>query len=382
MIYTELLQWNAYAFSNGILVVIHKGGTGSSKTFSNLQYIINLALQIPNKVFSVVAESIPHLDRGAIRDTKIIMQSQDLNFKFNETKRFFQFSNGSILEFFSADREDIALGARRYFLYGNEINSFKLNVWDEMARRSRFVLADFNPTTEFWLEKWLEGQPSYKIFKSNYLNNKFLPENERQKIAKRAEMDSNFRKVHIDCEYGNTDDLVFNSNNIILIDEFPRDLKYVYGMDFGFIAPTALEKVGMINDDIYIDEIIYKSGMQESDYRAELSVIDKRDKIIGDTEDSRMINYISNVLGYNIFAAKKAQGSVEFGITFLQGKKLHITKRSIDTIKEFRQLTYAKDKSGIATGKYNGDDHAIDSVRYALEDLTGTAVRKFGSINF
>ena len=195
MIYTELLQWNAYAFSNGILVVIHKGGTGSSKTFSNLQYIINLALQIPNKVFSVVAESIPHLDRGAIRDTKIIMQSQDLNFKFNETKRFFQFSNGSILEFFSADREDIALGARRYFLYGNEINSFKLNVWDEMARRSRFVLADFNPTTEFWLEKWLEGQPSYKIFKSNYLNNKFLPENERQKIAKRAEMDSNFRAM-------------------------------------------------------------------------------------------------------------------------------------------------------------------------------------------
>jgi phage terminase large subunit len=379
--HTRLLNENEKAFNEGMKIVIHRGGTGSSKNFSNLQYILNLAWHMPGKVFSITSESIPHLDRGAIKDAKEILKSQGQVIKFNETQRFFSYPNGAKVEFFSADRVDIAFGPRRFFLYGNEINSMKFEFWDEAARRSKYVLGDFNPVTEFWLEKWLSYQVDYKIIRSNYLDNPHLPNNERAKIEKRCEMDPNFKRIHVDCEYGNAEDLVFLPENIIPIDEFPKDLKHYYGLDFGFVAPAALTKVGLTDDAVYIDEIFYRSGMHQGDYENEMTAIDRRDKITADSEDQSTINYLQQQ-GYNIFSAKKVAGSVDFGISFLQGKKLYITKRSTNTLSEFRNLMHAKDRLGKATGKYAGEDHAVDATRYAIEDETTGQNKKIGGFHF
>ena len=93
-----------------------------------------------------------------------------------------------IIEFFSADRIDKALGARRDWLYGNEINSLKVDVWDELARRSEQIIGDFNPTSQFWLEEWLLNYDNVQVVKTNYLDNKFLPETERARIAAAADI--------------------------------------------------------------------------------------------------------------------------------------------------------------------------------------------------
>jgi phage terminase large subunit len=360
------------AINNGVSTVIHRGGTSSGKTYDITMYLIYLCTQMRGKVFTVVSESLPHLKIGVMRYAKEILQNLGgQGYTFNASGNFYEFERGNILEFFSTDRIDKALGARRYLLYGNEINSLKYEVWDELARRSEVIIGDFNPTRQFWLEdKFLPFYTPHIVIKSNYLDNAFCPEHEKERIRKRAELDSNFRRIHIDCEYGNADDLVFEPKNIILIDSFPSDIKYTYGLDFGFVAPSALMKVGVNDDDLYIDEIFYTAGMNEADFRTALQPIDKRDLIMGDSEDTRMINYIYAQLGYNIKAAKKGPGSVDFGISFLQGKRLNITKRSLNTIKEFRELTHAKDRNGNPTGKYNGDDHAVDAVRYALESIT------------
>ena len=362
--YTRLIYTNEELFSSDIRTVIHQGGTGSSKTYSNLQYILNLAMQIEGEVFSIVSESIPHLDRGVIKDSKDILRIQSVDVPFNETKRFFSFKNGSKVEFFSADRTDIATGPRRFFLYGNEINSFKSEVWSEMARRSKFVLGDFNPTQKFWLEDWLNYQKSYQIVKSNYLDNNHLPKNEREDIQLRAEIDSNFRRVHIDCEYGNSENLVFEAKNIILIDEFPRDLKFTYGLDFGYVAPSALVKVGLVGRDLYIEELLYSAGLNTFQLVEQIRNLTNGSRINADSADSRMIGELqSNRL--NVHGAVK-KGVVE-GINYLKGLKIHITKNSVNTIKEFRNLMNGKLANGDFSGKFIGNDHAIDAVRYAIE---------------
>ena len=81
------------------------------------------------EVWVFVSESKPHLDIGAIRILKQVLLKAGLfkSEQFNISTGRYTFSNGSVIEFFSADRIDKALGARRNVLYGNEINSLKLN---------------------------------------------------------------------------------------------------------------------------------------------------------------------------------------------------------------------------------------------------------------
>ena len=84
--------------------IIHQGGTGSGKTFAILQYLLNYAVLNQGTIISVVAESVPHLKRGAIRDFKRIIALNDWSMKFTENKTDHCFKIGaSLVEFFSAD---------------------------------------------------------------------------------------------------------------------------------------------------------------------------------------------------------------------------------------------------------------------------------------
>ena len=385
--YGKVYSETTKAFNSGSEVIIHKGGTGSGKTYETMMYnLFQEGLTVQNKVITVVAESMPHLKMGAIRYIDHFINIHNLHsiIKYHGTDKTYKIiPSGTVIEFFGADRLDKAIGARRYLLYGNEINSLKQPIWEELARRSERVIGDFNPTAKFWLEDWLQYYPKNCIIKSNYLDNIGCPQHEKERIELRAKKDLNFKRIHIDCEYGNAEDLVFKPETIVLIDQFPTDLKSSLGMDFGWTAPSTLTRVAINKDDVYIDEIFYKSQMNESDFVRELAPIDKRDKIVADSADQRMINYIYRNLGYNIHASKKGKDSVEFGLGFLQGKTIHITKNSINTIREFRNLTHAKDKFGnIIKGKYDGEDHSIDGVRYALEESLKPKNITSGGISF
>jgi phage terminase large subunit len=368
----KVLRETNNAYNSGKDVIIHQGGTGSGKTFEICLFLFfYLGFHLKNEVITVVSESYPHLKIGVLRYFKQFIAKYELSnyIKTNQTDNTFIFPNGTIIELFSADRIDKALGARRYMLFANELDCLKKEIFEELARRSKYIIADFNPTAKFWLEQWLTFYDKNIIIKSNYLDNVECPEHEKIRIEKRASLDSNFKRIHIDCEYGNSDDLVFKPENIILIDKMPEKLNTICGLDFGWAAPSVLVEVGIYEDNVYINEIFYRGEMNERDFANELSKIDKSKKIKADSEDPRMINYIYTQLKYNIHKALKGKDSIQTGIGILQGKKIHITKTSINTISEFRGLTNAKDKMGnFITGKYNGEDHAIDAVRYALED--------------
>lgn len=168
-------------FYDGKKIVIHRGGTGSGKTYDIMLFLLSVALSNDDEIITVVSESRPHLDIGTIRILETVCKKINLWKKcnWNITSARWTAPTGSIIEFFSADRIDKALGARRDWLFGNEINSLKKDVWDELARRSENVIGDFNPTSQFWLEDWLMNYNDTIVIKSNYLDNPFLPETEK-----------------------------------------------------------------------------------------------------------------------------------------------------------------------------------------------------------
>jgi len=358
------------AVADGVKVIVHKGGTGSGKTFDIMLYLLYLSGQKPGRVITIVSESHPHLIIGAIRILKTVLKkhyAQMLASFIGNPPVWTHPETGSIIEFFSADRIDKALGARRDVLYGNEINSLKRDVWEELARRSELVIADFNPTSQFWLEDWVQDYDPYRVITSTYKDNNFLSETERERIRRKAERDPNFRRVHIDCEYGAQEGLVFTAWE--QVEKMPG-ISARYGLDFGYSNdPTALVAVEETEDAIYIDELIYRTGLMNRDITALLRTIGIRenyDEIIADSAEPKSIDEI-RLAGYNVKPAKKGADSVINGIQNMLSKKLYITKRSVNIIKELRNYSWVTDKEGRPTNKpVDAFNHGIDAIRYAI----------------
>ena len=355
-----------------------QGGTWAGKTYGILIILIDKAIKNKGKRITVVSETIPAV-KGSLKDFKnILMTTNRWDFNlFNGTDRCYSFTNGSVIEFKAFDDVSKAEAeGKRDILFLNEAPYIAFNIaWSLIGRTSDEVWYDFNPRWSSWIHDEIipSADTDFIILKPE--DNQALPEQIKQihleaRIkAKTSEYWKNWCRVYLDGEIGSIEGLVFP--DIELIDEFPG-MKYEYGMDFGWTAPSTLIKTAITDDSIYIHELFYRSQMNEQDFIQELANVKKTDKINADSEDQRMINYLFTK-GYNIHSAKKGKGSVEFGIGFLQGKKIHITKQSVSTIKEFRNLMYAKDKEGnIVRGKYEGEDHSIDAVRYTIPETKKT----------
>lgn len=357
------------AFEDCNKIVVHRGGTGSGKTYDIVLFLFFIALKFKDLIITIVSESKPHLDIGAIRILSNVCKPLGLWGKSNwniSTSRWTS-PTGSIIEFFSADRIDKSLGARRDYLYGNEVNSLKKDVWDELARRSENVIADFNPTAQFWLEDWLMNYNDTIVIKSNYLDNPFLPETEKNRIATRAKRDKNFKRIHIDCEYGISEGVIFS--NWQQIDAMPEG-DGIYGLDFGFSTDsTALVKVIETPEAFYVDELIYRTGLLNRDIvrlMEQLGIRKDYDEIIADSAEPKSIQELHNA-GFNVKPAKKGADSIRVGIDKLQSKPIYVTKRSTNLIKEFRNYCWAVDKDGKPTNKpIDAYNHGVDACRYAI----------------
>jgi phage terminase large subunit len=135
-------------------------------------------------------------------------------------------------------------------------------------------------------------------------------------------------------------------------------------MDFGFSNdPTAIVRCGIVDKDLYIDEICYKTHLLSKDIINELKPYSHL-KVISESADPRLIQEIANA-GINIYPVQKPAGSVNAGIDKMLEFNLKVTKRSYNAMEELRNYTWSKDKNenfiNIPIDDFN---HIIDAVRY------------------
>jgi len=158
-------------------IKIVQGGTSAGKTISILILLIDKAIKIPNLEISVVSESIPHLRRGCIRDCIKLLKGLHRYREqlFNRSLLKYQFTNGSFIEFFSADESSKLRGSRRNILYVNECNNITFEMFNEMhIRTSDEVYLDFNPTNEFWVHTELKNDSNADFLILTYKDNEAL----------------------------------------------------------------------------------------------------------------------------------------------------------------------------------------------------------------
>jgi phage terminase large subunit len=356
-----------------------QGGTSAGKTYAILPILIDIATKNPQAEISVVAESIPHLKRGAMKDFKKIMISTGrfIDSRWNASDFKYTFANGSTIEFFSADNDSKLRGARRDYLYMNEANNMTFHAYTELASRTKkSIWLDWNPTNEFWFHTDLQNDSDVDFLIINYKDNEACPESAlkfilkaRQKAAT-SSFWANWYKVYGLGELGALEGVVFN--NWKTIDAIPKEAEYLgAGLDFGFTAdPTAMVGVYRWNNQIILDEVIYQSGLLNSDI-IKLIKHDKRNIIYADSAEPKSIEEIRRA-GFNIKPVSKGADSINFGINVLQQQDILVTSQSMNLIKELRTYCWDKDKTGKQLNKpVDYMNHAIDSVRYfAMMSLT------------
>ena len=357
-------------------IKIIQGGTSAGKTFGIIPVIIDKATKQPGLEVSVVAESIPHLRRGALRDFLKIMKwtNRFVDERFNKSLLKYEFANGSFIEFFSADDSSKLRGARRDILYINECNNVNFEAYNELSiRTKKEVYLDFNPANEFWVEEIKEDAEADFIILT-YKDNEALDDgivDQIEKNIKKAETSNywkNWVDVYVNGIMGKLDGIVFG--NWKQIDTIPKDARLVgIGMDFGYTNdPTSIIEVYKHNETRILNEIVYQTGLLNSDIA---KLLPKDVPVYADSAEPKSIADIQRY-GITIKGVTKGRDSINYGIDVMQRENYLVTSKSINLIKELRSYCWDSDKTGKRLNKpIDNYNHAIDAVRYHEMETLG-----------
>ena len=357
------------------------GGTAASKTMSILMWLIDYCndSRNVNKLVTVTSESYPHLQKGAMLDFQNIMKDRAYwkDALLHDTKHVYSFETGNKLEFATFDTYSKAHGSRRDVLFVNEGNNMPYNIVDQLMVRTReIVWLDWNPTAEFWFYTEILGKRDDVDFITlTYLDNEALD------LTTVIEIESHrnnhaWWQVYGLGQLGELEGRIYRGWEII--DDIPKEARLVrYGLDFGYTNdPTASDAIYTWNGAFIIDEFIHQRGLQNRQIADLFLNLNNRALIIADSAEPKSIDELREY-GLNIMGSHKGRDSVNQGIQYVQGQKILITKRSVNTLKEYRNYLWLTDKNGVVINEPSPIwNHHMDDIRYGMESLKATEPRK------
>lgn len=373
-------------FSRKERTIVLYGGAGSGKSKFAIQYFIlkysrekRTALVI-RKVGATIRDSIFKEFVTGLSEMGLYNTS-----KINKSNLSITLKNGSLFIFKGLDDrekiksisgiDDILIEEATELNY-DDVTQLDLRLRSKASNQQ--IMMMFNPvskanwTYKTYFEK--EAPPNTFILKTNYKDNAFLPKAYVDNLLNMAKTNPTYFKVYALGDYATLDKLILTNYQVMQEKdiELPKDTSFIIGMDFGFTNdPTTAILLGYSasTDTLYILDEIYRLHMLTDEIYS--SVVKKgfnKYRIIGDCAEPRLIKELK-LKGLKIEAAKKGSDSILHGILWLQSRNIVISDKCVNTLTEFQNYTWQKDKK---TEEYINkpiDDfnHCIDAIRYGCE---------------
>lgn len=362
-----------------------QGGTSASKTIGILQNLVDFAQSDTKPTLtSIVSETLPHLKKGARLDFINIMEQQRYwqQKRWNATDSIYTFETGSKIEFFGADQADKVRGPRRDRLFINEANNVSFEIFDQLElRTNEFAYLDWNPTNEFWFYINVLGKrPDIDHLILNYRDNEAIPPEILRSLLTRKTRKS-WWQVYGEGQLGEVEGKIYTGWEII--DEVPHVARLERRwLDFGYSNdPTSIGDIYYYNGGYILDELLYQKGMLNkpiADFL--LNQRNPQTLVIADSAEPKSIDEIK-LHGVNIIGAEKGPDSVRNGIALVQDQRISVTKRSINTIKEYRNYLWLVDRDGKILNEEDVacENHSMSGIRYALTSIIKKPVFKMPS---
>lgn len=403
-------------------IVLHRWGTSSSKTYSNIGVIVTWLTtgkiansykddttgkvvldEKGNKKPLILSKWLCHIYRktkealrwsvqrdleNTIKNTFLIDEKWEVVKKsngveitlwdylnVNKTNRSYEYQ-WRIIELNGADDEEKLRGPRRDITYINEATELSEDEFMQIDLRTKYkLLMDFNPSDEdHWVNNQVEIQRvpamwDVEVIVSTHWDNPFLMKRQRDVIESLKWRNPKAYLVYGKWEYGKVEGLVFK--NWEVIDEIPEEARFLWNwLDFWFTNdPSALIYVAMIDTTIYLHELIYRTWLTNQDIADEaMSLwVSESDEIIADSAEPKSIEEIYRRWLRGIKPAVKWKDSHMYGIGIMENYTYCITKSSVNIIKEFKKFCWLQDKNGKWLNETIWDwNHAIDAVKYVM----------------
>jgi phage terminase large subunit len=255
----------------------------------------------------------------------------------------------------------------------------------ELRRRLRTKKASchihmtFNPiSSASWIYTDFFQSNDYKpfILKTTYKDNYYCPAWKHDEFEIEKKNDPEGYRVYGLGEWGKLKKgLIFPE--IEIVESMPTVFKRRgVGLDWGFFPdPTAAVDCGMIDGRLYLDELIYRTGLNNEKRAKALieSGVPFDRKIVAD-RNPEAISDLKTFGFKNIVPAKKGPGSIKAGIDIMKKYKILVTRRSENIIAEFSNYEWETHKhSNDQTGEpIDAWNHAIDGARYWVTEESTT----------
>lgn len=397
--------------------IVSVGGSRSSKSYSILQLLLLLMTTRKNLKITVW-RNLKNVCRTTVLEDfqRIIMFDYTIYKDIRENKQqgsFTYMPTKSKIVFEGADDIGKVLGMTQDISFFNEVSEFSEDVYLQITQRTADrVFCDYNPSKTFWLEKF-RNNPNTKFIHSNFKDNAYCPPNIIKQLLSYEPWESDSYEfdgatltyngmpiapdnqppphneniknetaneymwrvygIGIGAEKPNK---IYHGWKQITQQDFD-DIEYVsyFGLDFGVSNPTACVEVKYDGDGaFFICERFYTPLQEISDSLPTViklripNIIPGTSIMVCDSAKQNYIDIISNE-GYLALGAVKGGGSVEVGISLIQGFTIYYVPTPNMQF-EYDNYSWTIDRYGKSTDvPLKADDHLMDALRYIISYL-------------
>lgn len=217
------------------------------------------------------------------------------------------------------------------------------------------------------------------VIQVNWNDNPFLPAELRADLEDDRRRDPD-KFLHVwEGHYSlNSEARVFRNWRV---EEFttPADAVHRFGADWGFaIDPTVLVRCHIDGRKLYVDAEAWQIGCEIDRTPALFDTIPgaRKSLIRADSSRPETVSYMKRQ-GFRITPAVKGPGSIEDGVEFLRSFDIIVHPRCKKVAEELTLYSYKVDQhtGDILPMLEDKNNHTIDALRYALEELRRTGYK-------
>lgn len=353
-------------------ILISYGGAGSGKSYSTTLWLIERALREKDKRFLITRKTLPSLRITCLQLFRELLDQCQIPYELNKSELAMLLGSNQLF-FKSLDDPAKIKSSEFNYIWAEEATELTHQDFLQLRLRLRRknnlknqLIMTLNPVDQFhWIKTKIIDCPGEEMatFQSNYKLNPFLSPEYVKQLEHLAEIDENYYRVYALGEWGVLQNLIYSNWDVV--DTIPENCdETIYGLDFGYVNPTALTEIRVKENEVWAQELVYQSHLTNSDLIELLkSRVNKDTPIYADSAEPQRIEEIYQA-GFNVYPANK---EVRFGIDKVKQYRLHILSDSVNLTKEIRSYKWREDKEGrVLEEPVKFNDHALDSLRYAL----------------
>jgi phage terminase large subunit len=375
--------------------IVMKGGAGSGKSYFAVQNFILRMLNEQNnrfvftrKVAATMRNSVWKLTIQLINEYNLSQYFDTHTTNMTITCRL---TNSEIICVGMDDREKVKSLADPTSIWYEEVTEYEKHDFLQMSLRLRGIrenkkqeILTFNPVSEYhWIKEHffpasidmslaekkvarykkiieIPDEEPEEIFTtlchSTYKDNKFIDRQYKAQLEGYKNIDETYYKIYCLGIWGTLGKLIFDP--IEVRSSYPENDYFdeiFYGLDFGYVHPSALVKVGVKENEFHVKQLFYEPGytkQQLAEHIRDMGLVDTPDYIYCDSAEPDGIQALQD-LDINATPAIKGNDSVLDGIDLMKSVKIISYSCNEDLHKEWQSYRW----------KTNSDEKVITDSR-------------------